>query len=324
MRNAKHAGLLSALLLWSATAPTAFAQDTNVLHPINVLERRITRDTFKVMQVRGSRRANDRTQRVTLAFDDSSVIEAKFAVWAPNGEVFNNVPRYEMAAYELQKLFLDEPDYVVPPTHSRAFNLDWYRTNFQPDIKPTFGGKTNSVFAVVQYWLFGVTNDTLQVFDLKKFDRDTVYARHLGDLNLLTYLIKHNDSNLGNVLISTNPTSPRLFSVDNGVAFAGDESDRGTAWRDIRVPRVSAATIERLKKITREDLDRALGVLAEWELKDSYYVPVEKTENTSAGRGVRKTDTRLQLGLTRLEIGGVDTRLKQLLKRVEGGRLKTF
>ncbi len=322
-RSAWLLRLAIALSTAAALAPSLPAQDLNIMVPVPTIEKRLGKDTFKVMSIRGSRRANDRTQRVVLTFDDSSAMEVKFAVFAPNGEAFNNNPRYEIGAYELQKMFLDEPDYVVPPTLARAFNLDWYRSTFGPEIKTTFG-KTTSVLSTLQYWLGGVTNDSMQVFDLKKFDRDTAYARHLGNLNLLTYLIKHNDANLGNILISTNPVSPRLFSVDNGVAFAGEESDRGTIWRELRIPRVPAYTVERLRKITRADLDRVLGVLVEWEIKDGVFVPTEKTENSSRGRGVRKTDTRLQMGLTRLEIDGVDQRLKQLLRRVDSGRLKTF
>jgi hypothetical protein len=323
---ARSAALLRvtlALVVTGAAAPALQAQDTNIMVPTPLIEKRLSKDTFLVMSTRGSRRPNDRTQRVIVAFEDSSAMEVKFAVFAPNGEAFNNNPRYEIAAYELQKMFLDEPLYVVPPTLARAFNLDWYKTTFDPGVKPTFG-KTTSVLATLQYWLGSVTNDTMQVFNPKRFDVDTAYARRLGNLNLLTYLIKHNDANLGNILISTNPTNPRLFSVDNGVAFAGEESDRGTIWRELRVSKVPASTIERLRTLTREDLDRVLGVLAEWEIKDGVFVPTEKTENSSRGRGVRKTDTRLQIGLTRLEIDGVDQRLKQLLRRVESGRLKTF
>src|SRR5688572_17572995 len=312
-----------ATALVATVTPAVQAQDVNIMSPIPVIEQKLSKDTFRILNIRGSRRPNDRTQRVILSFEDSSAMEVKFAVFAQNGETFNNVPRYEIAAYELQKMFLDEPEYVVPPTLARAFNLEWYKLAFDPQVKPTFG-KTTSVLSTLQYWLGSVTNDTALVYDPKRFEVDTLYARKFGNLNLLTYLIRHNDANLGNILISTNPVNPRLFSVDNGVAFNSVESDRGTVWRELRVNKVPASTIERLRKITREDLERELGVLAEWEIKDGVLIPAEKTPNSSAGRGVRKTDTRLQLGLTRLEIEGVERRLKQLLGRVDSGRLKTF
>jgi hypothetical protein len=315
--------LTVAIGLVASATPALQAQDVNIMLPIPSIEQKLGRDTFKILNIRGSRRPNDRTQRVVLSFDDSTAMEAKFAVFAQNGEAFNNVPRYEIAAYELQKLFLDESEFVVPPTLARAFNLDWYKIHFDPQVKPTFG-KTTSVLSTLQYWLGSVTNDTAHVYNPKRFETDTLYARKFGNLNLLTYLIRHNDANVGNILISTNPVNPRLFSVDNGVAFNSVESDRGTVWRELRFDKVPLGTVERLRKITREDLERVLGVLAEWEIKDGVLVPAEKTPNSSAGRGVRKTDTRLQLGLTRLELDGVERRLKQLLGRVDSGRLKTF
>ncbi|HSL72200.1 MAG TPA: hypothetical protein VK864_18270, partial [Longimicrobiales bacterium] len=134
-------------LLLGSLGASVRAQDVNINYPISVIEQRLARDTFKIIDLRGSRRPNDRTQRVTVSFADSAVMISKWAVAAPNGETFNNSPRYEVAAYEIQKLFLDEPDYVVPPTLMRVFDLDWYRT-ISPDVRPTFGNKTSSVLVV--------------------------------------------------------------------------------------------------------------------------------------------------------------------------------
>jgi hypothetical protein len=318
MRRFAFNSLVSVGLL-SAFAQTA-AQDINVHLPITVIEQRLGRDTFRILDVRGSRRPDDRTSRVTLAFADSSVIVAKFAAAAAGGETFNNTPRYEVAAYEFQKMFLDEADYVVPPTMLRVFDLEWYK-QLDADVRATFG-RTNSVVTVIQYWLPSVTQDS--VFDLKRFDRDTAYARHLANLNLFTHLVKHNDANIGNVLLSSNPINPRLFAVDNGLAFGREESDRGVVWRELRVPSVSAATIERLRKITRADLERTLAVLAEYEIREGRLVPVEKSPNFNRGQGVRRKDNRVQFGLTRLELDGVADRLESLLKRADSGRLKTF
>jgi hypothetical protein len=296
------------------------AQDSNVHLPVPTIEQRLRLDTFNIIDMRGSRRPGDRTSRNTLAFADSAVIIVKWAVFAPNGDAFNNSPRYEIAAYEFQKLFLDENDYVVPPTLARAFTVDWYR-RMEANPRATFSG-TKSVLVTLQYWLSMVTPDS--VFNLKRFERDTAYARHLADLNVFTYLIKHNDANAGNVLLSSNPLNPRLFAVDNGLAFGIEESDRGTDWRELRVPGVARQTVDRLRKITRADLERTLGVVVEYEIRDGVLVAADKTENSSRGRGVRKSDTRLQLGLTRTEIDGVERRIRSLLERVDSGKLKTF
>ena len=303
-----------------ATATATVAQDSNMIYPVPMIEQRLLRDTFRILEVRGSRRVGDRTQRVTIAFGDSIVMITKWGAAPRNGEEFNNQPRYEVAAYDIQKMFLNEEDYVVPPTILRAFDVSWFQA-IKAETGTTFGN-TTSVLAVVQFWLSAVRGDS--VFDLKRFDRDTIYARHLGNLNLLTYLIKHNDANAGNVLVSTNAINPRLFAVDNGVAFGIEESDRGTEWRELRVPRIPAYTVERLRKITREDLDRTLGTVAEYEIRDKQLVAVEPTENFSRGRGVRRKENRIQFGLTKLEIDGVEQRLKNLLKRVDDGKLKTF
>jgi hypothetical protein len=295
-------------------------QDANIVYPVKVVEQRMMRDTFRIIDVRGSRRVGDRTQRVTIAFPDSMVMITKWGASARDGEVFNNSPRYEVAAYDIQKLFLAEDDYVVPPTILRAFDVDYFHA--VSDIAgPTFS-KTRTVLAVLQYWLSAVSGDS--VFDMKRFDRDTAYARNLGNLNLLTYIIRHNDANAGNVLISTVSINPRLFSVDNGVAFGYAESDRGTDWRDLRVSRVPAYTVEKLRKITREDLERTLGVVAEYEIKGDALVPVEPGENMDRGRGVRKKENRVQFGLTKLELDGVESRIKNIVKRVDDGKLKTF
>ena len=53
-------------------------------------------------------------------------IEAKLRPAATKGDIFNNVPRYEIAAYRLQMLYLDPDDYVTQqrPTVLRAVALE--------------------------------------------------------------------------------------------------------------------------------------------------------------------------------------------------------
>lgn len=306
-------------VLFAATPP-AIAQDANFGYPVPTIEQRLKNDPFNILDFRGSRRDGDRTSRATLAFQDSSVIIAKWAK-APSrvGEVFNNVPRYEVAAYELQKLFLTPAEYVVPPTVMRAFDITWYQT-IDPLAAPTFDG-TRSVIVVLQYWLANV--ESREVFDRRRFDRDTAYAHHLANLNVLTHLIRHNDANVGNILISTDTLNPRLFAVDNGVAFEAEASNRGTTWRDLRVNRIPASTVERLRGLTRESLARALGVVAEFEIIDGRLLPAAPTAPIDDG-GTRRSAQRVQFGLTPREIDSVWDRLQNLLRRVEQGRISTF
>jgi hypothetical protein len=162
------------------------------------------------------------------------------------------------------------------------------------------------------------------VFNPKRADRDSVYARHLGDLNILTYLIRHRDANKGNMLISADTANPRLFAVDNGVAFNSPPSNRGTDWQFMRAKRVSAATVTRLRSITDSSLTAALAVVAQFERRGDDYVATAPGPNLDKDKGVRRNDSTLQLGLTTLEIDGVRDRLKELLKEIEKGKVKTF
>lgn len=301
-------------------APAARAQDGNVMYAVAEIEQRLRNHPFEIQDRQGSRFEGDRTQRVTLMFPDSVMMMVKWAKAAPGGESFNNVPRYEIAAYELQKLFLDEKDYVVPPTVARIVSLPWYQ-GLDRTVRPTFSS-TSSVLVVLQYWLWNVTGTDF--YDQNRLRADSVYARHLADMNILTYLIRHSDANHGNYLISKDSANPRLFSVDNGVAFRSEESNRGTEWRDLRVDRLPRATVERLRGIQRHELEAALGVLEQFEIRDGELIPMEKSANFAAGRGIRRKDNQLQLGLTTREIAEVHSRLQRLIRQVDSGRIATF
>ena len=161
----------------------------------------------------------------------------------------------------------------------------------------------DEVLCVVQYWLQNVTNPP-DILDMNKFDTDAVYARHIGQLNVFTFLIEHRDSNQGNFLISKAEQGPRVFSIDHGVAFASLDSDRGTAWLELRVDRLPKDTIERVRRLTKDELTAKLGVLGQWELRDGHYVPVEPTANMGANRGVRIRDGIVQMGHARGDLGG--------------------
>ena len=277
-------------------------------------------DGFQIIDWRGSRAPGDRTQQVTLQYPDSTVIKVKWANAPRGGGTFNNEPRYERAAYVLQKIFLGEDEYVVPPTILRVFPLEYVRAQV-PEVSPTFGNAA-SVLVAIQYWVPQLTPQDF--WDRQRAETDSVYARRIGNMNILTYLIRHADANVGNFLISQVPDDPRVYSVDNGVSFRSVPSDRGFEWRDLRVKRLPAATVERLRSITRADLDAALGVLAEFEIRDGALVEAPPGENLAPGRGVRQSAGRIQLGLTAPEIGDLENRLRNLLKNVDSGKITSF
>ena len=314
-------GLFAGALLAAPIGAHVAAQDANIRFPVSRVETLLRDSAFRPVAQEGSRFKGDRTQHVLLSFGDTTAIEVKWAPAPPGGEAFNNQPRYEAAAYALQKLFLDERDYVVPPTVLRMVSPTALTGAGGEPARATFPGNPHALVAL-QYWTSDVTPE--QVFDTKRADRDSVYARHLGNLNILTYLIRHRDANKGNVLLSVDSTNPRLFAVDNGVAFASPPSDRGTDWQYLRVKRVSAGTAARLRAITDEQLTQSLAVLAQFEQRGEAYVPVALGATLETDRGVRQKGQTLQLGLTSYEIDGVRSRLRSLIKDIERRTIRTF
>ena len=285
--------------------------ESRLLAPLDIVGMEQARPTIE----------GDRSARVELAGPPG---EPPMAVrWKPvlsPGEGFNNEPRYELAAYRLQKLFLDECEYVVPPIVLRALSVDAY-ARARGEVKPTLRG-SGSVLFMLSYWLADVTPE--QPWRPDRFESEPRYARHWANLNILTHLIDHKDSNTGNVLVSKYPADPRVFAVDNDVAFESRTSDRGEQWRGLLIDRLPAETVARLRALSLDDLERALGVLAEFESVDRQLVPVELSErNFAPRRGVRSARGRVQFGLTSHEIRGVMTRIEALLARVDQGQLQT-
>jgi hypothetical protein len=310
----------AAALAW---ATTGLAQDANITLPVPEIERMMAAPELTIVSAEISRpkARGDITLKADVSFEGQPPVRFKLRKAEPGADTFNNVPRYDMAAYELQKLFLDPGEYVVPPTALRFISLAEF-SKYSPGVVRTFPG-ADQVLAVVQYWLQEV-KVIADVYNAETFATDPVYARHIGQLNIFTDLIDHSDSNAGNFLISRTTPGARVFSIDNGVAFASEESDRGKLWKDLRVDRLPADTVERLRKITPEMLQQTLGVVGQWQLQDGRYVPVPKGENLSPNQGVRREGDVLQMGLKKSEGGRVARALKSLLQKIDDGDVKTF
>ena len=311
---------VAALALLQATV--AAADPVNIDGDPLEIERMLATEPMKIVAAEISRpkAKGDITLKADVAFSDRAPMRVKLRKAMPGADTFNNVPRYDLAAYELQKLLVDPVDFVVPPTALRMVPAAELRS--YEEVESTFV-HSDDVLNVVQYWLkdIAVIED---VFDAAKFDADPVYARHIGQLNIFTFLIGHRDSNAGNFLISREPAGARVYSVDNGVAFLAPEATRGELWRKIRVDRLPAATVDRLRQITKETLTTRLGVVAQWELRDGHYVPATLGPNLSPYKGVRVKGGTVQMGLTSVEIGSVWRRCKELVERLDDGKLKTF
>lgn len=308
----------------AATPAPAMAQDANFLLPIAEIDGILREGEIQVIDVQPSRGLpGERTYRVTLQ-SGGQVLQIKYAPAGEGADEFNNRPRYELAAYAVQTLFLDEREWVVPPTAIRAFPIEAVqatvaRTGDAANPPERTFDEWPMTLVALQYWMFSVDIPD-ELPDNDRLEADEVYERLLGNFNLLTYVIGHSDSNRGNFVQSMDPAWPRVFSIDNGVAFASEESDRGTQWRDLRLDRYPASAIDRLRGVSLEALQARLGVLVQLELRDGDFVEVERTENLDPGRGVRRDAERIQLGLTESEIRAMHRRITRLLEWVDDGR----
>ncbi|MGQ0586389.1 MAG: hypothetical protein ACT4PK_04205 [Gammaproteobacteria bacterium] len=303
-----------------ATLATAAAQDLNIPRPVDGLERELQTAPMKIVTAAISRpkAKGDITLKAELSFGGQPPYRVKLRRAEPGAEKFNNRPRYDLAAYELQKLFLDPDEYVVPPTALRTVPVSELRP-YAPAAQPTFEG-SDEVFVVLQYWLHEV-KVIEDVYDAERFDADFPYARNIGQLNVFTLLIAHGDSNVGNFLISRATSGARVFSIDNGISFAFNESDRGELWKPIRVTRIPSETVMRLRRITKDELERRLGIVGTWRRENGHWVAVSSSDNLNPSRGVRYDGDLVQMGLTRSEIGDVWRRLTRLLDDVDAGRI---
>src|SRR5688500_6159281 len=150
-RQRRLTGALLSVLSLGAGAPALHAQAQFSNTAFTRIEEYMRADGFQIIDWRGSRAPGDRTQQVTLQFPDSTLIKVKWANAPRGGGTFNNEPRYERAAYVLQRMFLGEDEYVVPPTILRVFPLNYVRMQV-PEISPTFGNAA-SVLVALQYWV---------------------------------------------------------------------------------------------------------------------------------------------------------------------------
>jgi hypothetical protein len=187
--------------------------------------------------------------------------------------------------------------------------------------KPTIPG-TSCILGLTAIWM----NDVKSADDLDDWDRfskDLPYAQHLADMNLLTYLIDHRDGRDGNFLESTDPSDPRIFAVDNGIAFEGFPWNFFVHnWNSIRVPWLRADPIARLRALPPDEPDR-LGTLFDMDADAQGVLRVaQPTTPLDPTKGVRIAPDKVQLGLTAKEIARFKERIRDLLADVDAGKVK--
>ena len=279
---------------------------------------------FEILQVRKPSSGLGGARIFFLGYpDDHLVIKAKWKTSPKGGHGFNNEPRKELAVGKMQSLFLEPEEFVVPPTVGRCIATATIHEKV-PDAAETFVG-VPCVFGVLAYWLTNVSPEG--VFDVARFNSDPAYRQSVANMNLLTYLIDHRDTRPSNFLISKDKAHPRTFAVDNGLAFSGYRNPivmfTKTNWAHIIVPELPRKQLERLRKLTRHDLDTLLTV-AQYSVTPRGLKEMSPTGASSESIGVRREGDVIQFGLTRREVDGVAKRLKALLEKVDRGKIKVF
>ncbi len=279
---------------------------------------------FEVRERKRTKHGGSGPSKVTLYFPKvGKAIRFKWKE-VPSGELetVNNSPRKEIAAYEIQKLFLEPEDYVVPTTLLHcAPSARYAKTNWP--AKPSVPG-SDCVLVVLALWLSDVTMVEM-LYDEARFVKDPDYAHYMANFNLLTYLIDHKDTRESNFLVSKDDGRRQVFSIDNGIAFEPFlYKFFADNWNVIRVAGLRREYVERLRRLRREDLD-VLGVVAQMEKNNrGVFVSVDRGPNLSPNEGIRLRGDVLQIGLAKFEIESIWERIQRLLEDVDSGTVPVF
>ncbi len=316
----------------SAQRPTAESDFPNWPYEPEILETVLPKELephdFETMEMKGTEFGTAGAMSIKLLFPEGSGGLKNVRVkWKemPDGklEEFNNSPRRAIAAYRVQKLFLDPEDYVVPTSFAFCVRLARYARDTGDLQAPTLK-KSSCVLGVVTIWLENVTRSD-QLYDEARFVSDPAYAYYLANFNLFTYLVDFADPKMSNFLVSKEEKRRHVFSIDHDIAF--EEVFRNPfvdPWNVIFVPALREDSIERLRKLRRRDLDR-LGVLAQLEKnKRGMFVTVPAGKNLAPNKGVRITEDTVQLGLAKFEIEAIWERMQALIARVDSGEIPVF
>jgi hypothetical protein len=285
------------------------------------------RDRVVAVRVAESGFSRPRRLRVSVAGEENDeplVFKLKWKPAPSGGAGFNNVPSREIAAYAAQRLFLDPDEYVVPPTIARCVEVEVHAQMIGREDATL--EDTRCVFGLAAYWLENVTPEGTR--DLERFETDPAYRRALAQLNMLTYLIDQRDSRAANFLVSTDPDRPRVFAIDNGLAFGGFKNPFTYGpfmkdWGELQVSRLPNASVDRLRKVTRAELDSLL-VVAQFENRDGLLIEVPPGEPLDEEREFRVQGGVVQLGLNREQIDAIEERVRKLLELVDAGEMAVF
>jgi len=295
----------------------------NLPLPPHLLEQRLAQSAFDITAAEEAGGGVMGAKKLTVTFrEDRRAVAAKWKKAPGGGDGWNNSPRREIGVYVVQQLFLDPTDYVVPPVVIRGIPLDTYEA-VEPSPSPNLAD-INCAYGALAAWMINTVQPE-KAYDAELFARDPRYAYHFGNLNLLHYLTAHRDARANNFLISEDRYNPRVFSIDNGIAFGHTLYNFFTSHFDkILVDALPRRSIERLRALRSPDLAH-LSVLAELHTDtDGILQYTPPGPNIDPDNGNRVVPGRMvQIGLTSLEIAALAERLEQLLSRIDSGELHT-
>jgi hypothetical protein len=305
-----------------ATAASARAATDVLPMPVEQVQERLATAPASIQSAKAAGAGVMGARKLRLVFKDGATLDVKWKATPSDLDGWNNTPRREIAAYEVQRLFLGPEEWLVPPTVVRCVPLETYRI-VVPEPTPNVAG-FQCVFGALSAWLDNV-EPVDEVFDRERFARDPRYAKHFANLNLLDYLIEHRDARTSNFLIAKDPADGREFSIDNGISFGEPIYNFLSANFDtIRVSALPRESVERLRRLSRADLDR-LAVLGQFDADAAGVLrPVTPTANIDPDSGTRFTEQGIQIGLTRAEIDAIEKRLQDLLRRIDAGDVPLF
>lgn len=280
----------------SRPSPHEAAPFPNWPVPPHEAERLVLHSRHKLVSEKSAGSGTTGAEKEVISFpDDGLVVGIKWKLMDPRRKLYsdrldgiNNSPRKELAAWRIQRLFLEPESYVVPFTTAYCVPMaDAAEANREKG--PTLEG-SQCQLGVAALWLNDITLE-LPLLDPERFNGDYVYAYFLSNLNLFTYLAKHHDGRDGNFLVSKDPARRQAFSIDNGVSFGAGFGGLFynwfvANWNSIRVPALRAESVDRLRALESADLTATLGVVSQLELDDQGIyrnVPPARTSTRATG-----------------------------------------
>jgi len=244
----------------------------------------------------------------------------KPAAGAWNG--LNNSPRKEIAAYQLQKMYLDQQDWPVPPTVMRCLPIQPGHT-----VEKRAGEKDiDCAWGLASYWLSHI--DTPGMVDWERVDNDEEYKRAITTLNLYMYLIGHRDAHYYNWLLTTGNGPLRGISIDNGISFSGfnNFTKKKEDWKGLMSPAYPKNVVDRLREVSDADLAE-LHVVGRWNVVGRDFqrdgdggleLPARKPWFYRRKQGL------YMHGLRQGELRTIRRKIRKLLRKVDSGKIPTF